>query len=73
MVSRFKEVMIEEVFDWINNIVSEVSKVIIGKHDIIEALVCALFTERHVLIEGYPSTGKTLLVKSLARTFGGLF
>jgi len=45
MVSRFKEVMIEEVFDWINSIVSEVSKVIIGKRDIIEVLVCALFTE----------------------------
>jgi len=73
MVSRFKEVMIEEVFDWINSIVGEVSKVIIGKRDIIEVLVCALFTERHVLIEGYPGTGKTLLVKSLARTFGGLF
>jgi len=33
----------------------------------------ALFAGGHVLLEGVPGLGKTLLVRALAKTFGGVF
>jgi MoxR-like ATPase len=47
-------------------ILDEVSKVIIGKQDKIEAALIALLSDGHVLIEDYPGLAKTLLAKSIA-------
>jgi len=44
----------------------EVQKVIIGQDDIIEHTVIAMIAGGHVLLEGVPGLGKTLLVRSLA-------
>ena len=44
----------------------EVQKVIIGQDDIIEYTVIAMIAGGHVLLEGVPGLGKTLLVRSLA-------
>ncbi|SEN06882.1 MoxR family ATPase [Paenibacillus sp. OV219] len=46
---------------------------ILGKEAEIELLLTALFAGGHVLIEDVPGTGKTQLVKALARTIGGQF
>jgi len=45
---------------------SEVQKVIIGQDEIIEHTVIAMIAGGHVLLEGVPGLGKTLLVRSLA-------
>ncbi len=45
---------------------AEVGKVIIGQEDIIESAITALVAGGHVLLEGVPGLGKTLLVRSLA-------
>ena len=47
-------------------ILDEVSKVIIGKQDKIEAALIALLSDGHVLIEDYPGLAKTLLARSIA-------
>jgi len=47
-------------------IVSEIGKVIVGQHEIIDQLLIALFSGGHVLIVGVPGLAKTLLVKTLA-------
>jgi MoxR-like ATPase len=52
-------------------ILGEVSKVVLGKEDLKEILLCALFSEGHVLIEGMPGTAKTLLAKTFAAVIGG--
>jgi MoxR-like ATPase len=51
----------------------EIGKVIIGQQELVEGVIVALFAEGSVLIEGVPGLGKTLLVNTLARTFGGTF
>lgn len=50
-----------------------VSRVIIGKSDVIDLLLVALLSDGHVLIEDVPGMGKTVLAKSLARSLGASF
>src|SRR5499426_1562833 len=45
---------------------SEVEKVIVGHRDIINHVLIGLFAGGHVLLEGAPGLGKTLLIKTLA-------
>lgn len=51
----------------------EINKAVIGQDDVIEQILIAMLAGGHVLLEGVPGLGKTLMVKSLARTFGGNF
>jgi MoxR-like ATPase len=50
---------------------TEIGKVVVGQHAVIEQVLAALLAAGHVLIEGVPGLGKTLLVHALARTFAG--
>ena len=50
-----------------------VDRVIVGKRDVIELLLTAMFCEGHVLLEDVPGIGKTTLAKALARSLGCSF
>ena len=48
----------------------ELGKVIVGNAPIVRSTLGAIFAGGHVLLEGVPGLGKTLLIKSLARVLG---
>ena len=53
-----------------SKIEAEVGRVIVGNRDVVRRTVTAVFAGGHVLLEGVPGLGKTLLVKSIANTLG---
>ena len=57
----------------LNAMRAEITKAVVGQPEIIDQTLIALIGAGHVLIEGVPGLGKTLLVKALARTFDGVF
>jgi MoxR-like ATPase len=54
-------------------VISNVSKVIIGKKEVTEKILVALLSGGHVLIEDVPGVGKTTLVHAIARSIGCSF
>jgi len=52
---------------------TEMSRAVIGQAIVIEQILVALIASGHVLIEGVPGLGKTLMVQALAKTFSGDF
>jgi MoxR-like ATPase len=51
----------------------ELGRAVVGADASIRALVIALVARGHVLVQGVPGLGKTLLAKALARALGGEF
>ncbi|MDG1838187.1 MAG: AAA family ATPase [Phycisphaerales bacterium] len=52
--------------DW-NRLKTELAKVIVGHDEIVDGVLTSLFAGGHVLLEGVPGLGKTLLVRSLSQ------
>ena len=52
------------------DIVDNVSKVIVGKTEVIEHALAALIAQGHILVEDVPGVGKTMLAKSLSVSIG---
>jgi MoxR-like ATPase len=46
----------------------EISRVIVGHHEIVHGILTCLFVGGHCLLEGVPGLGKTLLVRTLAKS-----
>ncbi len=54
----------------IDNIRSEIAKVVVGQEKMIDGLLIGLLCEGHILIEGIPGLAKTTTVKALSKTLG---
>lgn len=57
----------------IEQLIKNIENVIIGKHDVIMKIICAMIAGGHVLIEDVPGVGKTLLAETLAKSVSGTF
>jgi MoxR-like ATPase len=58
---------------FVERIVSNIEKVIVGKRQTVELAVVSLLCQGHLLIEDVPGVGKTMLARSLARSLGCTF
>ena len=54
----------------IDRIKNEISKVVIGHNDLIDATLIAMLCSGHILIEGVPGVAKTTTVNALSKVFG---
>lgn len=51
-----------------DKIIENVSKVIVGKEDVIELIIISFLSGGHVLLEDIPGMGKTVMIKAFAKT-----
>ncbi|MFZ4733884.1 MAG: AAA family ATPase [Pirellulales bacterium] len=51
-----------------DRILEQLSRVIVGQHQVVEELLISLFSRGHCLLEGVPGLAKTLLISTLARS-----
>jgi MoxR-like ATPase len=51
----------------LNEIRSEIGKIIVGQQDVVDGVLICLLAGGHVLLEGVPGLGKTTLLRTLAR------
>jgi MoxR-like ATPase len=65
--------MNNQVASFEQSVQRELARVIVGAEEVIRALCIALIARGHVLVQGPPGLGKTLLAKTLARVLGGEF
>jgi MoxR-like ATPase len=59
---------IEETIKAMGAVRAQLARAIVGQNEVVDLTLLALLCEGHVLFEGVPGLGKTLLVRSLART-----
>jgi len=57
----------------LHNIQNNLESCILGKRGEIKLLLTALLAGGHVLLEDVPGTGKTILIKALAKSIDGIF
>jgi len=62
-----------DVKEFGERVISNIEKVIVGKHETIELAVIGLLCHGHLLIEDVPGVGKTMLARSIARSLGCSF
>ena len=56
--------LLEQLVNKRENFHAEVSKVIVGQRDVLEYIFIALLCKGHVLLQGVPGLGKTLIIKN---------
>ena len=56
--------------DKLDRIRAEIGRAVIGQEEVIEHTLIAVLARGHVLLEGAPGLGKTLLVRTLGRVLG---
>ena len=57
----------------IQAVIENIEKVMIGKREVAELSIVALLAGGHVLLEDVPGVGKTMMVRSLAKSVGAEF
>jgi MoxR-like ATPase len=62
-----------QVQTFAERVIANIERVIVGKRSAVELAVVGLLCQGHLLIEDVPGVGKTMLVRSLARSLGCSF
>jgi len=67
------EEKLQQATEVVNALRSELSRMLVGQGDVVDHVLIGLLCNAHVLLEGVPGLGKTLLAKTLGKTFNGQF
>jgi MoxR-like ATPase len=65
--------MIKRESEFVDVLISEVGKVIIGQKSMVDRLLIGLLCQGHILLEGVPGLAKTLSIKTLAAAISSKF
>jgi len=65
--ARSPQERVDDFRETFASIRAELRKAIVGQAEVIEEILISLFAGGHVLIEGVPGTGKTLIVRTLGQ------
>ena len=58
-----------QLVEKVKTVKEEIARVIVGQQEVVEQCLAAMLAGGHVLLEGVPGLGKTLLVTTLSRVF----
>lgn len=64
---------VEQEAQFLQTLLSEINKVMVGQEALVERLLIALLADGHILLEGVPGLAKTLLVKTAAEAIHAHF
>lgn len=63
-----EDLTVEQASEYVQQIKANIAKVLIGQELVIENVLTVLFAGGHVLLEGIPGLGKTILVRALSQS-----
>lgn len=64
---------LEQAIACVSQLRQRINAELLGQAAVVDQILIALFANGHVLVEGVPGLGKTLLVRALANCFNGAF
>jgi MoxR-like ATPase len=64
---------LQQAVEIVKRLRQEIQGAVVGQQMVVDHLLACCLAGGHVLLEGVPGLGKTLLVKALAKTFSGQF
>ncbi len=64
---------VEQEVVFLNDLLAEVNKIMVGQENLIERMLIALLADGHILLEGVPGLAKSLLVKTMAQAIQASF
>ena len=63
----------DQMLKRVRGLEEEIRRAVIGQQQVVREVVIGLLAAGHVMVEGLPGLGKTLLVRSIAAAVGGKF
>lgn len=67
MSEKARKIEVESVQEAAAGIRAEISKIIVGQEEVVRHILAGIFSNGHILLEGVPGLGKTILIRTLAR------